>query len=141
MKKWRKTIYATICIALTIMSLVPIWAFAEGEHADEENPPVDLTYINYANCTLSINGGTATIGVSVRGVSSVTKITAEIKLQKKVVFWWTSQTWTETVYSNRLDLTKTQSVGTGTYRAIAKITVWSGNNTETTTVTTSEVVY
>lgn len=112
-----------------------------GSTADEDMP-IRYQYIYAADCDLVISGGTASIQSFVRGTpGSTTKCKIELKLQKKVLFWWTTvETWNKTALSYQASLNITQAVDSGkAYRAVAVFTVWNGSNSESATVTTASV--
>ena len=91
---------------------------------------VDLTNSSgNAKCTTTVNGYAGT----------ATKIKITMTLQKKTLFWWSKDTsWTTTVSDYYASLSKTASVGSGTYRVKAECVVYSGSASETITQYSSE---
>ncbi len=115
---------------------------AAGQEQDADDEILRYQYIQGAKCDLVISGATASISSSVRGTyGSTTKCEIELKLQKKVLFWWTTvETWNKTSLSYQTSLNITHAVDSGkTYRAVAAVTVWNGSSSESATVTTVSV--
>lgn len=130
------TVFLVLCtMCFSIVS-------AEQESAFDDAISVRYQYIQSARCILSINDDTASIGSNVKGTyGSTTRCEIELKLQKKVLFWWsTVETWDKTALSYQTSLNVTYSVESGkTYRAVAVFSVWNGSNSETATITSASV--
>lgn len=104
----------------------------EIEQGNEIVPFYDYT----SSCTtaLSISGGSASCKSYLNGKSTVTKIAIKMTLQKKALLWWSEvETWNETYNATLASLTKTKTVGSGTYRVKTVYTVYSGGASETIT--------
>ena len=142
MKRTKKTA-GLFALLLWFCSLcAPFAVAAEVESPVDEKPPVDFQYIVSSRCNLEITNGVANIVSSVRGTyGSTTECKIELKLQKKVLFWWsTVETWEKTAQSYQATLSATNPVTSGkTYRAVAEVTVWNGSSSESTTVTSASV--
>lgn len=97
-------------------------------------------YTSSVNVTLSNSSGNAKCTTTVNGyVDTATKIKITMTLQKKTLFWWSKDTsWTTTVSDYYASLSKTASVGSGTYRVKAECVVYSGSASETITQYSSE---
>lgn len=123
-----------ICLALTLTLMLSMAAWP-GTVVSAEETVVQprYSYTESVITGLSINSsGTATCTAKATGYSDTTKIEIEMKLQKYTLLWWsTQQTWTTTVNDSTARLTKTKSVGSGTYRVIATYTVYKGSKSET----------
>lgn len=102
-----------------------------------------MEYINDSDCQFSISGSTANVYAFVSGASSlVTKceITVELQERSLLFFWDTVETWTCSKSGYEAELEETASVTSGTtYRAVATVTVWSGSQSETQTLTSETV--
>ena len=90
---------------------------------------------------LTITNDTARCRGTLDGTSSVTRIYMTITLQKKVLWWWDDvAAWSQTIQSTSADVTKTYSVGGGTYRVLVECDVYAGAaNYETVSAYSSEV--
>lgn len=60
-------------------------------------------------------------------------------LQKKTLLWWSKvETWSKTEYSNLVEMEKSHSIDSGTYRVKVKATIHNGNAQETVDVYSAE---
>ena len=94
-------------------------------------------------CDLSIPNSTATVTAWVQGHTDTTKTQVEIELQEQFLlfFWNTVDTWSATNNDDYCIVTGSSKVTSGkTYRAVATVTAWVGNDSETQTITTETVV-
>ena len=92
----------------------------------------------YYNYTSDVNV-TLTNSIGNANSTTATKIKITMTLQKKTLFWWSKDTsWTTTVSDYYASLSKTASVGSGTYRVKAECVVYSGSASETITQYSSE---
>ena len=103
-------------------------------------------YYNYTsdvNVNLTNSSGNAKCTTTVNGYAgTATKIKITMTLQKKTLFWWSKDTsWTTTVSDYYASLSKTASVGSGTYRVKAECVVYSGSARETITHYSSELTF
>lgn len=88
---------------------------------------------------LSFSNDVASCVTRVNGYSDVTKIVIKMTLQKKTLLWWSKvESWSGTFNDCIGSLAKTASVGSGTYRVKAEITVYSGSDYEEITAYSQE---
>lgn len=130
-----------LCLLLCSACL-PIVFAADSDNQGPGDPPVDWQIIQQANCSLAISGGEASIRSNVRGTyGSTTSCKIELKLQKRVLFWWsTVETWEKTQADYQTSLNVSYPITSGkSYRAVAVLTVWNGSSSESTTRTTATV--
>jgi len=102
------------------------------------------TYISNAEALLSINSsGKAKPEVYVTGNSEVTSIKASIFLQQyRNGSWTTIKIWNESSNSNILNFVDIYDVSKGyEYRVRATVTAYSGQKSESTTLTSNSVRY
>lgn len=139
MRVMNRTLALLMLVLILCNMCLPI-VDAVGQEQDADDEILRYQYIQGKQCELAISGGTASISSSVKGTNgSTTKCEIELKLQKKVLFWWTTvETWNKTALSYQTSLNVTHSVESGkTYRAVAVVTVWNGSNSESATVTSA----
>lgn len=136
-----------LCVSL-LLSVIPC-AFASGVTplalpTEPEIIPL-WEYIANGRTILSISeSGAATVYCYASGTSGVaTRVEIEAKLQRSWgVFWLTEETFTVERDSFSAILNETYTVESGhTYRIKAKITVYSGTDSESTTIKSNEVTY
>ena len=137
---WKKTVAACslgLCLALSVAPC----ALATQSMAV---PAMESAMPRYSNIritpSLSINGGVASISVSIRPNSGY-EYDLTITLQKKgLIFWGDEESWTVSGSSIKT-VSKTVSVSSGTYRVLVEGTVYDANGNEVDTVSeTSESV-
>lgn len=98
-----------------------------------------LDYTSSATVGISISSGTAYCESQLIGYSSTDKIKITMTLQKKTLLWWSEvDTWTTTYYDSVALMSKSCTVGSGTYRVKAEFTAYCGSDSETITVTSGE---
>lgn len=130
---WKKTVAACslgLCLALSVAPC----ALATQSMAV---PAMESAMPRYSNIritpSLSINGGVASISVSIRPNSGY-KYDLTITLQKKgLIFWGDEESWTVSGSSIKT-VSKTVSVSSGTYRVLVEGTVYDANGNEVDTV-------
>ena len=141
-----------ISLLLSVILLFAMSTVANAQSPDKtvqnESTQSDVMpcfeYTNTTATSLSINSsGKATCSTSLNGYNgTTTKIVIKMTLQKKTLLWWSSQeTWSATVNNWYADLTKSASVGSGTYRVKVQFTVYSGSNSEEITTYSQEKKY
>ncbi len=139
---WKKLLCFVMSI-VTIALLCGTVAYAQGSITENFNSEIQPCYefTKSNNETLAISNDSALCGSTLTGYSgTTTKITIKMSLEKKVLWWWSEQTsWTATFNSYRGSLSKSYSVGGGTYRVKAVYTVYSGTQSETITGYSQEV--
>lgn len=97
-----------------------------------------MEYIAGADYDFSVSNGQAMMYATVNGYASLaTKCEITIELQEqKLLFWNTVKTWNTVEYGRRAELEVTRSVTSGkSYRMVTTVTVWSGTESETQTMT------
>lgn len=96
-------------------------------------------YTSSTVTSLSISNDVATCSTGLNGYSNVTKIVIKMTLQKKTLLWWSKvESWTATFNNVAGAMTKTASVGSGTYRVKVEFTVYSGSDYEEITAYSQE---
>ncbi|WP_312698848.1 hypothetical protein [Sedimentibacter sp.] len=137
--------FITLIAAILIANLFIVTAVADtGGLGNEIIISPMYTYISNAEALLSINSsGKAKPEVYVTGNSAVTSIKASIFLQQyKNGSWTTIKIWNESSNSNILNFIDTYDVSKGyEYRVRATVTAYSGQKSESTTLTSSLVKY
>lgn len=102
-----------------------------------------MTYIKDADCTLTLSSTSASVYAYVNGyANTATKCEVTVELQERslLFFWDTVETWSVEETGQRATISQTASVTSGTtYRAVATVTVWSGSQSETQTLTSDTV--
>ncbi len=93
------------------------------------------------SCKLTISGTTAYPSAKLEANSSVDDCEIELMIQEKVGFLWiTRASWTLSSHSNHLSISRQYTVSSGkTYRAKAKATVYSANDSESATVVSAAI--
>lgn len=125
------------CMSAVTYAEVPTTGLEKPEFEEPGITP-QYDYINSCIASLNISGGTAYCEVDIKG-NHVNKTTITITLQKKTLLWWsTEKEWTVTSYTINTNAIKTASVGSGTYRVKAEISVYGGTTTESTTIYSAE---
>ncbi len=125
------------------LSFVMMFSFAVSVNA--QNPDYSVMpcyeYTEENAETLTISNGTATCISRLTGIlGTTTKIEITMTLEKKTLWWWSEEeSWSQTYNYHQATLTKTHSVGSGTYRVKAVYVVYSGTQSETITSYSAEV--
>ena len=138
-----------------LMVLVLLLGFSVSSYADPVIP-IDrivtendsaiqplYAYTRTYDESLSISNGTAKCTSSLTGINgTTTKIVIKMTLQKKTLLWWSEvETWSATYNTYYGTMTKSTTVGSGTYRVKAVYTVYSGSNSESITDYSSQYKY
>ena len=100
-----------------------------------------MLLIEDCKASLEISGDTAEIYVRAEGAASADKVEIEAELQaKNGSSWRYCADWSVSKSSDYASLSKTRAVVEGnTYRVKAVVTVWSGSQSETQTIYSSQV--
>lgn len=142
MKILRRSL-AIMVILFLICPFLQTSGFATSiDPSTPDNPPIDFQLIDKALCELTISSGAAKCFSYVRGIyNSTTSCSIELKLQKKVLFWWTTvETWNKTEANYQTSINKSYPVVSGkTYRVVSKVSVFCGNNSESATITSNSM--
>ena len=147
MKSWIRRVVAFLAVVLLSLSIVPNTVYAQEPVTPdtvitkEEGITVGTRNLIIRTCStsLSFNGSNAVCTGTVNAYASkASSVHIALTLQKKVSGSWnTVNSWSTTVYSSSGYLSKTQSVGSGTYRVKGvytsggeTVTVYSATNTK-----------
>jgi len=139
----KKTAVA-ICLGAAVLTSVPAVSFAETavEPVSQQDNGIapHMQYIVEAQCSLGIDGTTATVDAWVDGhVLTATKAKVIAELQRKNgSSWLPVAIWTDTRDEYSAHVWETKTVSNGTYRVKATVTVWEGSQSETQTFFTEE---
>ena len=140
----RKLLVLMTC-TLMILQLPMVVGHAQPieEEPVTETIVEEYSYTDAVSSVLTISGNTAYCSGSVIGKSSVTRIEATLKLQKKVLWWWSDEkTWPGSVNGNYLEMHENETLtSSGTYRVRIEARVYSGNNYEDVYCNSTEVSY
>ena len=128
-------------LALCICALFAVPMQAAAYQAPTESVAPCMLLIEDCKADLEIIGDTAEIYVRAEGVSSADKVKIEAELQvKEGSSWRYCADWSVSKSSDYASLSKTRAVVEGkTYRVKAVVTVWSGSQSETQTIYSSQV--
>lgn len=128
-------------LALCICALFAVPMQAAAYQAATESVAPYMLLIKHADAELTVDGDTAEIYVYAAGVSSADEVEIEAELQVKEGSSWRYCTdWSVSRSSDYASLSKTRAVVEGnTYRVKAVLTVWSGSQSETKTIYSSQV--
>ncbi len=98
-----------------------------------------LDYTSSATVNMSISNGTVYGTARLIGYNTTDKIKITMTIQKKTLLWWSEvDTWTTTYYDSYATMSKSCSVGSGTYRVKAEFTAYCGSDSETITAYSGE---
>ncbi len=144
MSKKKKRVIACLCL-VACLSAIPIpqanAACAEIGNQNTSIAPL-FEYISGAECKFNVSDGTAVMIALLNGsASKATKCKITVELQEKGwLFWDTVETWTTTEYDSYASLYATYPVVEGkSYRTVTTVTVWSGTDSETQTITSDSI--
>ena len=140
----RRILASILCLAMCISILPAHQASASDFQNVQSNYDVApcMEYISNARHQFSITNAVAQMYATVSGYSGIaTKCQVTIELQEKgLIFWSTINTWSTTEADQNVSFSRTCPVTSGkTYRMIATVTVWSGNLSESQTLTSKTV--
>ncbi len=95
-----------------------------------------MTTIQSSACNISISSGTAMPYAQVRGQAGATKCKIVLTLQRKSGNNWVEvDSWSSSKNTSSMSLSKSKTVSKGNqYRAVATVTVWKNNSSESRTV-------
>lgn len=103
-----------------------------------------MTYILKAGCNLTITAdGQAQVESSIVGYIGVTGVEIKAELQQyKNGVWSSINSWTKSSNNYRLNLAESTQVSKGySYRVVATVTAYSGNDSETRSIVSDEDTY
>lgn len=129
-----KKILSTVLAASMVCAVIPHASAAERPAVVYEGEMTPWSIgMQKVIPSLTINGGTASISVSIRPASGY-EYDLTITLQKKgLIFWGDEESWTVSGSSAKT-VSKTASVSSGTYRVLVEGTVYDANGNEVDTV-------
>lgn len=137
---WKKRSFAAaLCIVLSLMAF-PVPQAMAAAPSTEIMPMME--YIYDADSDFVISDGKAIMYAMVRGHSAeATKCEVAVELQEKgLLFWNTVESWTVTENGRRAEVDVSCPVTAGeTYRMVTTVTVWSGSESETRTMTSGTI--
>ena len=137
---WKKRSFAAaLCIVLCLMAF-PVPQAMAAAPSTEIMPMME--YIYDADSDFVISDGKAIMYAMVRGHSAeATKCEVAVELQEKgLLFWNTVESWTVTETGRRAEVDVSCPVTAGeTYRMVTTVTVWSGSESETRTMTSGTI--
>lgn len=139
----------SVLFAITILTTTASPALANEAPYQPERENIEYsqnnisprwTYIKFITSSLDISGKTATVEASVTGKLSVDSSSIKITLEKKEGRDWIEySSWSVSEDSAFAEITKTDTITSGTYRLKTKVTVSESSNTETVTRYSSSV--
>lgn len=136
---WVAILCLTLCLAAFPMPQA--MAAVPPGTGDSEIMPM-MEYIYDADLDFVISNGKAHMYAVVNGHSAkATKCEVTVELQQKgLLFWNTIESWTATENARRAEVDVSYAVTTGEkYRMVATVTVWSGADSETQTMTSGAI--
>ena len=132
---------ALVCLIMCLLA-VPVNAYnTDSVYAQPEVMP-RMTYINDADCYFYIEDCVASVDAFVRGYPSIaTKCEIIVELQEKSFLRWeTIETWSDEQEGRRAEVNESAEVTEGnSYRTVTTVTVWSGTDSETKTMTSESI--
>lgn len=138
---YRRRMAALVCLIMCLLA-VPVNAYnTDSVYAQPEVMP-RMTYINDADCYFYIEDCVASVDAFVRGYpSTATKCEIVVELQEKSSLRWkTIETWSDEQEGRRAEVNESAEVTEGnSYRTVTTVTVWSGTDSETKTLTSKTI--
>ena len=114
---FKKLLSVGLALIIAVPFCTPV--FAEDLDIPADDPVIEeYTYVSDIDTRLAIKSGNAIASVTVTDMNyNTTKIHVKMTLQKKSGASWSNVvTWEKTTTNNRLYLSKSKSVSSGTYR-------------------------
>lgn len=139
---YRKRTVALICMLMCLLT-VPVNAYNTDSAYEQTEIMPRMTYINDAKCYFYIEDSVASVEAFVRGYpSTATKCEITVELQEKSFLRWkTIETWSDEQDGSRADIYESVEVTEGnSYRTVTTVTVWSGTESETKSLTSDTIV-
>lgn len=136
-----KVMRSLLCLVLSAVMLFSMNTFSAAAVSAETAVQPRYSYTAFTYAELDINAkGVATCYAEVEGYAGITtKVHIEMKLQKYTLWLWpTVETWEGTFNDYCGALSKTATVGNGTYRVQVVYTVYSGSSSEEITTYSQE---
>ena len=134
--------FVLLAAAMLTYFSIPVKSDAKVEETVVDAEPIIEGYsdIGTARCSISVSGGTANVSAIVSSsTSDTTSCAISLEIQEKFGFIWiTKETWTESAAGGYLAINESYSVTSGkTYRAKARVTVYTASGSESATVTSA----
>ena len=141
---WKKRGFSAVLCTLLCLIAFPMPQAMAAVYATAgagEIMPM-MEHIYDADSDFVISDGKANMYAMVRGHSAeATKCEVTVELQEKgLLFWDTVESWTVTENGRRAEVDVSHKVIAGeTYRMVTTVTVWSGSESETKTITSGAI--
>lgn len=139
----KKALFPILCVSLCLYGgMIPVVSAVElsDPPSQGEMTPYAL-YIKGKNLEFRISDGKATVKGWVTGQTGVAdrcKVVAYLQ-EKSGTTWKNVATWSDESNGGRASVSEVKKVAAGkTYRAKAVVTAWSGSNSESETIYSSE---
>lgn len=136
---YKRIVSVLIALIITTTMIIPTYAITSNSSGSS----CRIKYVSSVATSLTINKGTAYVGVKVRDAGKKsTKITVTAYLQKKSGKSWKSiASWTDSTTSNSLTLNKSKKLSKGRYRVKSVTKAYKGKASETITDYSPEKKY
>lgn len=138
---YRRRMAALVCLIMCLLA-VPVNAYNTDSVYEQPEIMPRMTYINDADCYFYIEDCVASVDAFVRGYpSTATKCEIIVELQEKSFLRWnTIETWSDEQEGRRAEVNESAEVTEGnSYRTVTTVTVWSGTDSETKTLTSKTI--
>ena len=139
MRGMKRSLAAVLCAALCLVAFPMPRAMAATPPTGGESEIMPMMeYIYDADYDFVISNGEAVMHALVRGHSAkATRCEITVELQEKgLLFWGTVGTWTVAEDGRRAEIDVSHDVTAGEkYRMVTTVTVWSGADSESETMT------
>lgn len=138
---YKRRMAALVCLIMCLLA-VPVNAYNTDSVYEQPEIMPRMTYINDADCYFYIEDCVASVDAFVRGYpSTATKCEIIVELQEKSFLRWnTIETWSDEQEGHRAEINESVEVTEGnSYRTVTTVTVWSGTDSETKTLTSKTI--
>ena len=130
------------CLSI-LLATVLFMSIVSSSYATSSDVMPYMEHISYGRCSLNINNSTASVSAWVQAYEDATKTEVSVEIQEQFLlfFWKTVDTWSSSSNGPYCRVSGSTSATSGNvYRAVATVTAWVGNDSETQTITTETVV-
>lgn len=136
-----KKLFSLFCLLVCLFTSTPLTTSPAAAFDSQDSIAPYMSNIQSGACNLSISSGTAAPYAQVRGQSGTTKCKIVLTLQKKSGSSWVEvDSWSSTKNASAMSLSKSKAVSKGKqYRAVATVTVWKNNSSESRTIYSSAI--
>ena len=138
---YKRRMAALVCLIMCLLA-VPVNAYHTDSVYEQSEIMPRMTYISDADCYFYIEDCVASVDAFVRGYpSTATKCEIVVELQEKSSLRWkTIETWSDEQEGRRAEVNESAEVTEGnSYRTVTTVTVWSGTDSETKTLTSKTI--